>query len=490
MKKRTYTYALAALLTATMPSCVDLEEHPESNLTTNQFYNNAGDANAAVSAIYSGLNPSGQSLFRTLLQIGMEMATDDYEAGPRARNAHVRAISNVVYDAGNNRFQEMWRVSYDNINRANIAIDKIAEIPSAEISDELRAQYINEAKFLRAIYYFNLVRWFREVPLVLHETTSLDPASIYVVQATEDEVYEQIIQDLTDAEQLPTSYGSVDVGRATSGAASSLLSKVYLTRGQWALAESKSLEVIRSSRYSLFENYADVWSLDHENGQEHIFVIPFKGNANFVGNDLALRAATTEVPGINGEYTDALHREGGLWESFRATDKRVPVTFVTEMDSPADGKHYVLTNPNFNKYYDETVVGNQSQSSKDIHYIRYAEVLLIYAEAASQAHGGPTTEAYDAIDQVRQRAGIPLLKDIAPTLSQEQFRDSVYEERRHEFVYEYQRWFDLVRRGSDYYVAKLHAAGKTSAEAKHIHFPIPQRELDLNPKLHQLSEWK
>ena len=302
VSKPTSTTNTISRLTATMPSCVDLEEHPESNLTTNQFYNNAGDANAAVSAIYSGMNPSGQSLFRTLLQIGMEMATDDYEAGPRARNAHVRAISNVVYDAGNNRFQEMWRVSYDNINRANIAIDKIAEIPSAEISDELRAQYINEAKFLRAIYYFNLVRWFREVPLVLHETTSLDPASIYVAQATEDEVYEQIIQDLTDAEQLPTSYGSVDVGRATSGAASSLLSKVYLTRGQWALAESKSLEVIRSSRYSLFENYADVWSLDHENGQEHIFVIPFKGNANFVGNDLALRAATTEVPGINGEY--------------------------------------------------------------------------------------------------------------------------------------------------------------------------------------------
>ena len=123
-------------------------------------------------------------------------------------------------------------------------------------------------------------------------------------------------------------------------------------------------------------------------------------------------------------------------------------------------------------------------------YIRFAEVLLIYAEALNEAEGKPSAEAYTAIDRVRERAGITLLKNANPNLSQDEFREYVFEERRKELVYEFQRWFDLSRRGSDYYVQKLKASGKTSALPKHIHFPIPQRELDLNPNLHQLSDWE
>ena len=116
-------------------------------------------------------------------------------------------------------------------------------------------------------------------------------------------------------------------------------------------------------------------------------------------------------------------------------------------------------------------------------------MLLIYAEALNEL-SGPSTEAYAAIDQVRTRAGIEKLQDIAPSLTTDQFRDSVFQERRKEFVYEHQRWFDLVRRGADYYVTTLKAAGKTLAAPKHIHFPTPQRELNLNPKLTQLPDWQ
>lgn len=471
-----------------LTSCVELEEKPESSLTSNQFYNSSSDAEAAVNSVYAGLNPNGQSLYRCLLQIGMEMATDDYEAGPRARNAHVRAISNLVHDAGNDRMQEMWKESYDVINRANVAIDNISG--NTNIPEALRNRYVNEAKFLRALNYFNLVRWFKEVPIVLHETTSLDASSTYVSQATEDDVYEQIIRDLKDAEALPDSYDDANIGRATSGAAKSLLSKVYLTHKDWKLAAEKSKEVIESGRYGLFEDFADVFNLATENGKEHIFTIQFKGNANYISNNLSSRSAANEVPGINGDYADALHIEGGLYESFDANDKRLPVTFVTEMASPTDGKLYKLAVPHFYKYYDETVVGNQGESSKDVHYIRFAEVLLIYAEALNEAEGKPSAEAYAAIDKVRERAGIPLLHNINPDLSQDEFREYVFEERRKELVYEFQRWFDLARRGSDYYVQKLKASGKTSALPKHIHFPIPQRELDLNPNLHQLSDWE
>lgn len=480
--------AITAIGLLTLASCVELEEKPESSLTTNQFYATSADAEAAVNAVYASLNPNGQSLYRCLLQIGMEMATDDYEAGPRARNAHVRAISNLVHDAGNDRIQEMWKESYDAINRANVAIDNISA--NTSIPEPLRNRLVNEAKFLRALHYFNLVRWFKEIPLVLHETTSLDATSTYVAQATEDETYAQIIQDLKDAENLPDSYDEANIGRATSGAAKALLSKVYLTHKDWKLAAEKSKEVIASGNYDLFENFADVFSLATENGKEHIFSIQFKGNANYISNNLAVRSAPNEVPGINGDYADALHVQGGLYESYDANDKRLPVTFVTEMTSPVDGKLYKLSVPHFHKYYDETVIGNQGQSSKDVHYIRFAEVLLIYAEALNEAEGKPSAEAYAAIDRVRERAGISLLKNIKPNLSQSDFREYVFEERRKELVFEFQRWFDLSRRGADYYVEKLKASGKTSALPKHIHFPIPQRELDLNPNLHQLSDWK
>jgi hypothetical protein len=159
------------------------------------------------------------------------------------------------------------------------------------------------------------------------------------------------------------------------------------------------------------------------------------------------------------------------------------------MTSPVDGKLYTFE-PHLHKYYDPSVVGNQGQSSKNLPIIRYAEVLLIYAEALNEVNGAPTTEAYWAIDEVRKRAGIPKLQETAPDLTVDQFRNSVFQERRKELAFEYQRWFDLVRRGADYYVKTLKAAGKTLAAPKHLHFPTPQRELNLNPKLEQHPDWK
>lgn len=474
-----------------LQGCSKLEENPESFLVSEQFYRNQSQAEAALTAIYRKLYESGQSLYNSLFQIGVEMATDDYEAGPRARNAHVRAISGLTHDASNDRMEQLWKQSYDGINAANIAIDRIALIDAAKIDGTVRTRLINEAKFLRSLHYFNLVRWFGPVPLVLHETTALTPEDIYVEKASEEEVYQQIITDLTDAEALPkkADYAAADLGRATSGAAKSLLAKVYLTKKDWKNAVLKSKDVIDNGGYGLFENFSDVFAVATKNGKEHIFSAQFKGNAGYQGNSLASRSAPADVPGINGDYADALHVAGKLYESFSSSDTRRAITFVTEIVSPVDGKLYKLTTPQFNKYYDESVVGNQSQSSKNLPIIRYAEVLLIYAEALNEENNGPTAEAYSAIDEVRVRAHISKLKDIAPALSQNAFRDSVFQERRKELVFEYQRWFDLARRGADYYVATLKAAGKTLAAPKHIHFPTPQRELNLNTKLKQHPDW-
>jgi len=487
--KRIYLFTL--IIMVLQAGCSKLDEVPESFLVTEQFYRNESEAVAAVTAIYRKLYESGQSLYNSLFQIGVEMATDDYEAGPRARNAHVRAISGLTHDASNDRMQELWRQSYSAISAANVAIDKIAEIDAANINETVRARLINEAKFLRALNYFNLVRWFGGVPIVLHETSSLSAEALYVEKATEEDVYQQIIEDLNSAGQLPNwkSYGAADIGRATSGAAKSLLAKVYLTKKDWANAVLKSKEVIDNEGYDLFPEFSDVFAVAKKNGIEHIFSAQFQGNSGYQGNSLASRSAPADIPGINGDYADALHWEGNLYQSFSANDARLPVTFVTQMVSPVDGKLYVLSKPQFHKYYDEAVIGNQGQSSKNLPVIRYAEVLLIYAEALNEQNGGPGNEAYQAIDKVRTRAKIARLQDVAPALTQSQFRDSVFQERRKELVFEYQRWFDLVRRGADYYVATLKAAGKTQAAPRHIHFPTPQRELDLNPKLKQHPDW-
>ncbi|TDQ06323.1 RagB/SusD family nutrient uptake outer membrane protein [Pedobacter metabolipauper] len=486
MKTKQLHYLI--ILTLSLFSCSKLDEKPAALLVSDQFYENEAQATAAVTAAYRKLYDSGQSLYNGLFQIGVEMATDDYEAGPRARNAHVRAISGLTHDSSNDRMEQLWKQSYDAINVSNIAIDRIAVIDASKISETARTRLTNEAKFLRALHYFNLVRWFGGIPVVLHEVTSLTPENLYVEKAAEDAVYLQIIQDLKDAETLPATYGAADIGRATSGAVKSLLAKVYLTHKDWQLAADKSKEVIDGKQYALFDEFADVFNVAAKNGKEHIFSAQFKGNAGYQGNSLASRSAPADVPGINGDYADALHVAGGLYESYSTTDKRRAVTFVTQIVSPVNGQLYTLATPQFNKYYDPAVVGNQSQSSKNLSIIRYAEVLLIYAEAVNELNG-PTTAAYDAIDLVRSRAGISRLQDQVPALNKDEFRDAVFQERRKEFVYEYQRWFDLVRRGPEYYIRILKAAGKTLAAARHIHFPTPQRELNLNLKLKQHPDW-
>lgn len=488
MKKIIYTIGLGVALVASS-SCRKLDEKPDALLVSSEFYKDQAQATAAVTAAYRKLYDSGQSLYNSLMQIGMEMATDDYEAGPRARNAHVRALSGLTHDSSNDRMEQLWKQSYDGINVANIAVDQIALIDAAKIDATIRTRLINEAKFLRALHYFNLVRWFGGVPLVLHQPKDLSPESLYIAKSTEDEIYAQIIKDLKDAEALPFTYGAADIGRATGGAAKSLLSKVYLTHKDWELAALKSKEVIDGKQYRLFTDFADVFNVATKNGIEHIFSAQFKGNAGYQGNSLASRSAPADVPGINGDYADALHVQGGLYELFDNNDKRKAVTFVTQIVSPVNNILYTLATPQFNKYYDPAVVGNQGQSSKNTPIIRYAEVLLIYAEALNEWKGSPTPEAYAAIDEVRVRAGISKLTDIAPSLSQSDFRDAVFQERRKELVFEYQRWFDLARRGPDYYVKVLKAAGKTAAAPRHVHFPTPLREINLNPKLKQHPDW-
>ncbi|MDB5240684.1 MAG: RagB/SusD protein [Spirosoma sp.] len=461
-----------------MASCTDLNENPQALLTAEQFYKTEPDAVAAVNSVYNGaLNNGGLTMYNRLFHLAFEIMSDDAIAGLRVTNADVRSIAVLSHSTTNDRVDELWKESYMAINRANIAI---ARIPSITMNETLRTRLVNEAKFLRALTYFTLVRLWGDVPLVLEETGSLEKEAIQVSRTPAEQVYQQIIRDLTDAESLPNSYSGADAGRATAGAAKAMLAKVYLTRQEWSKAVAKSLEVINGPYgYDLFENFADVFNVATKNGKEHIFSVQCKSNVNGQGNRLASSATPVGIAGVAAAGTD--EPQPGVYKLYSATDKRRDVTFFTSLVSPTTGKA-VTFEPRFFKYFDPAQTANPTESAKNIPVIRFAEILLIYAESLNEV-GAPTGEAYSAINRVRKRAGLAALEN----LTQVQFREAVYTERRLELMFEFQRWFDLIR--TKRMITALHAAGKPNAAEKHYLHPIPQREIDLNPKLTQNPGW-
>nr|WP_295923447.1 RagB/SusD family nutrient uptake outer membrane protein [uncultured Dyadobacter sp.] len=460
-------------------SCTDLNESPDSLITTEQFYKTESDALAAVTAVYNAaLNNGGLTMYNRLFHLAFEIMSDDAIAGLRVTNADVRTISVLAHSTTNDRVDELWRESYVAVNRANIAI---ARIPQIDMDATLRTRLVNEAKFLRGLLYFNMVRIWGDVPLILEENSSLGKDAIQVARTPKEEVYQQVIRDLTDAEALPNSYTGANAGRATGGAARAILAKVYLTRQEWDKAAAKSLEVINGPYgYDLFENFADVFNVASKNGKEHIFSAQCKSNVNGQGNRLASSATPVGIPGVASAGTDEPHAD--VYKLYSDQDKRRDVTFFTSLVSPTTGKEITFP-PRFFKYFDPAQIVNPTESAKNIPVIRFAEILLIYAEALNES-AGPATEAFTAINRVRKRAGLGALAG----LSKDQLRDAIYLERRLELMFEFQRWFDLVR--TKRMITALHAAGKTNAAEKHYLHPIPQREMDLNPKLVQNPGWE
>jgi starch-binding outer membrane protein, SusD/RagB family len=474
MKKIIYIF----LGVFSLASCTDLNESPASLITTEQFYKTESDALSAVTSVYNAaLNNGGLTMYNRLFHLAFEIMSDDAIAGLRVTNADVRTISVLAHSTTNDRVDELWRESYVAINRANIVI---ARVPLIEMDATLRTRLVNEAKFLRGLLYFNMVRLWGDLPLILNETGSLSKDAILVSRTPKEEIYKQIIADLTAAEALPNSFTGADAGRATAGAAKSILAKVYLTRQEWDKAAAKSLEVINGPYgYDLFENYADVFNVATKNGKEHIFSVQCKSNVNGQGNRLASSATPVGIAGVASAGTD--EPEPSTYALFSADDKRRDVTFFTSLVSPTTGKAVNFA-PRFFKYFDPAQIGNPTESAKNIPVIRFAEILLIYAEAVNEASGAGT-EAYAAINRVRKRAGLAALTG----LSKDQFREAVYTERRLELMFEFQRWFDLIR--TKRMIAELKKVGKTNAAEKHYLHPIPQREMDLNPRLVQNPGW-
>ncbi|SEI44668.1 Starch-binding associating with outer membrane [Dyadobacter koreensis] len=517
-------YFIFASFTIGISSCDNfLKEEPESFLSEDQYYKTQTDAINAVNAVYFLLNSGGSTIqtpYNTLFNTGMNMASDDEDPGPGATNADVRSLSVLAHSSSNLRVYELWQQHYAAIKKANVALEKI---PAIEFDSALKERLLAETKFLRALYYFNVVRLYGDVPLILEYQKFVNANDYEIAKSPSADVYKQIEKDLNEAAAvLPANYASPNVGRATAGAAKALLSKVYLTKASFPLnlsahyadAVKKAEEALSPADggtgvygYDLMTNYSEVFLPAFKNNKEHIFSAQFKSNSLNQGNNEYPRSILSGIPGLSGNYAHMVryYTQGNdkffsIYKLFRADDKRRNVTFVRSFTSPSNGRKYASpiantavpndSTPFWNKWLDPASASVTNQSAANVPIIRYAELLLIHAEAENEANG-PTAKAYKSLNKVRNRAG---LANLTAGLSKDQFRDSVYLDRRLELTYEYQRWFDLIRQkdgaGQSTFVRNLQKVGKTNAAEKHRLYPLPQSEIDNNKLLVQNPGWE
>ncbi|MFN4315279.1 MAG: RagB/SusD family nutrient uptake outer membrane protein [Chitinophagaceae bacterium] len=484
-------FCLLLLAMAGLSSCKKfLEEDPSNQVTIQNFYKTESDAIAAVNAIYAYLNSvdnfavggNTAGVYHSTFWVSIGLASDEM-LNNQLGAANFDQISNFTHTPMNPSMEEIWGMHYKTITLANIAI---ARIPGIQMNEALRDRLVGEARFLRGLMYFNLVRMFGEVPLLLNENNELLPA-----EATVDEIYTQIISDLDQAASaLPPSYDAGNGrGRATRGAANAILAKVYLTRENWEQTSIYAKKVIDSQQYELWEDYADVFKLSSRAGKEAIFSVGF-GDAG--GAIIFWEAGQFNVRLLpNALSAEGVQNAQGwqiptqyLYNQFEVDDRRRAVNFLTEINDP-NGAYTIR--PYVQKYWDRAAEPQGNSSSNDFPVIRYADVLLMYAEAENELDR--SSVAHEYINKIRKRArfdgsGYANAVPDYSGLSKEQFRAAVLEERMLEFVFEGQRWFDLVRTGKLEQQVPLAKPGVIPAARNYL-FPLPQREVDLNPNLDQ-----
>lgn len=464
-----------------------LEENPKHVVATTNYYKTESDAISAVNSIYAYLNSynagSTAGVYHSTFWVAAGLASDEMQNN-QIGTPQFDQLGTFTYSPQNAALQEIWIMHYKTIYIANIAI---ARIPNIEMNANLRSRLVGEAQFLRALMYFNMVRMFGKVPLILKEEEPLRPEV-----ASVDAIYEQIHRDLDAAEAvLPPSYDPGNGrGRATNGAALSLHAKVYLTQKNWGKAAEKAKAVIDTHRYDLWEDFASAFKLANRGGKEAVFSVGF-GDANGaiifweVGQFLVrlLPRELSEEGVINSQGWQFPTQQ--LYNSFDADDRRRAVTFVTEIHK-SNGSVETIR-PYFQKYWDRVAEPKGNESSQDFPVIRYSDVLLMYAEAANE--NDQPLEAHKYINMVRKRARFDgttyrnTLPDYA-SLSKADFRTAVLKERRYELSAEGHRWFDLARTNTLETLVPQAKPGVVPAARNYL-FPVPQSERDLNPNLTQ-----
>nr|WP_067058938.1 RagB/SusD family nutrient uptake outer membrane protein [Mucilaginibacter sp. L294] len=425
-----------AVTSACKKSFLDLSDPTKK--PADKFYQTEDQLKQAVSGAYSSIQDHVNSQY-IIAEMSSDNTTIQLDPSDRGQNDRAEAFEFWNVTATNVNIADLYNQSYNALYNINIALSKIDGVTA--ISDKKKAQYKGELQFMRAYYYFNLVRYFGPVVLVTEPLANASDA-FATVRSPETEVYAQVIKDLTDAAaNLPakSEYTQADAGRASKGSALGLLGKVYLTQKDYPKAES-TLRLVLPLGYSLVNNYADVFSTNNKNNSESLFEVQYLGSdkvsewSSFLyafaprGSEGAVTGFPTSRPQGWNIPTKSIITE------FEAGDERKAVA-LKEGYTNGDGVFVAI--PFVNKYnHPHTTVGHTDDNWP---VLRYSDVLLMLAEAINEQTG--PANAYQYINPVRLRAGL----DGLSGLTQESFRTAIRHERRVELAFENDRWFDLKR---------------------------------------------
>ncbi|HTI09248.1 MAG TPA: RagB/SusD family nutrient uptake outer membrane protein [Puia sp.] len=528
-----YILFFTALIALLNPGCTKKLDIANPNVElADSLWTSAAGANQGVLATYQTFTKPG---FNWWVPILKNLCSDEgWSESPYVQLSNTMKFIYPDYNflAGSVRgkIDDVWGTLYQGIYRAN---QVITYVPNIKMDDQLKAQYIGEAKFLRAYLYYTLITVFGKVPLVLVPNDS----KLVDVNSTEEKDWQQVLQDLKDAEgALPVSYSGDDRGRVTQGAAYALRAKAYLQLRDYASAKTELdwfFTGAGNGLYSLVPNFQDNFTKLNENNSESVFeiqysdIVPFNPSVgNFQGFDLPNQVLGSTwanfigPQGVPGCFSDARARRWPIAEFLKentatgARDPRLGISLVydsTDVRGPdytmvygqTWKQRYNSTAPDlcwFHKYlndYDPSMQNAEPLFNSPINYrvIRYADILLLYAECLNAL--GNTAAAYTYVDQVRTRASVNMkpLSVAHPGLSQDAFFQQLRHERIVELMGECQRWDDLKRWGDLDDATKVAALVPGDPEfanfvvGKTRVFPIPQKEIDLNPTITQNPNW-
>lgn len=482
--------------------CSDfLDEQDPSNLTPASFYTEAKHADAAIAAVYADARFYGNSagIFSSNWQL-LEAPTGTTTT-ETAQNSDLNNLYSLSYDGNTGHVINWWAGVYRVIANANLVL---ANVPKITMDEARKSRVLGEARFLRAWAYFYAVRLWGDVPLILEPQTATSE-NFYPTRENQEVVYNQIVEDLETAEAAGLPWMDA-TGRVSQAAAKSLLAKVYLTMAgyplqkgteYYTLAANKAKEVIdNAGTINLFPSYLDVHDPTKKNTVEHIFSLQYNADVaeNPMGNMYPnFKPVTYRGPSGTGSTIPTVD----FYNSYEPGDLRAVNQqgwFYTSYYTNGSGAPFELGAPYIFKHFNIIANGTAgvkgtARDNLNVPMIRFAEVLLIYAEAQNEVTG-PTADAHIALKRIRDRAQLAT-PDLA-AFTQASFREAVWKERWHELPFEGITWFDMVRLrkvynhetdGFDDFVGHINLNSNQALQEKHLLFPLPKPELVNNPNL-------
>jgi len=496
---------LILILSISFASCENfLDERPTGIMTSESILTSPESALAFANSAYVNTTVFNMPAYswggNTILLL--EYMTG--KAHSENSQSNFKEFEELTVSSRSPYIEEWWQGCYSGIAKCNLALQKLSEYNNL-VDENLINKYVGEVQFMRALYYYYLVRIFGDIPKI--KEIQIELGQLQLIRSPASEIYNEIIiPDLLAAEKSSLPFKD-ETGRVSMAAVKSLLADVYLTYAGYpmqggnefyAKSAKRSLEVINSGNFSLFDELEDLWTTSNNNKGEFIFQLQFSLNKR--SNELVPLVLPTRsgMSAFNLEY-GSLIPTNEFVESYIDGDKRADEKqyfFRTYKGHPnkfsSGAPELQLMDFNayyIHKYFDKNSIDVAGQSGLNWSIYRYADVLLMYAEAQAMADGSPNQQAKNALNATRSRAG---LSDFTNS-NLDDFKKAVWDERYFELSYENKTWFDMIRTrvirddsSGDYvnFVGYTTNWNKTYSETQLI-FPIPLREIQTNPKLGQ-----